>query len=286
MCYILLCTGAIKNTIKKAGVSMPRKARNYNKTITNTYHIMIRGINKQNIFLDNQDREKFIKEIILSKQKYDYEIYAYILMVNHVHLVISDPNDCVSEIMKDICGKYAMYFNNKYERVGHVFQNRFKNLCIDTEEYLLRVIRYVHKNPEAGGIESMQTYKWSSYNDYFREGIKERKITDTKFVLELLNENDSDNAKKKFKEFHGQLEKKYSDAEFEFEKTLSDEQAIDCIRRILNIDNILQIQNYSKKIRDEYICRIAEIKGIYPKQMSRLLGMGERNIQMIIKQKR
>ena len=265
---------------------MPRLARCYNKTITNTYHVMIRGINKQNIFLDNKDKEKFTKEIELSKLKYKYMIYAYILMDNHVHFTICDQNDWISKIMKDICGKYAMYFNKKYDRVGHVFQNRFKNLCVDKEEYLLNLIRYIHKNPEVDGIESMQTYKWSSYNDYFKKSINESKITDTKFILDLFDENNINNAKEKFKQFHNQIERKYSDAEFEFEKSLNDQQAIECIKRILNIDNILQIQNYSKKIRDDYIYKIANIKGIYPKQISRLLGMGERNIQAIIKQKR
>ena len=145
---------------------MPRISRNDNKTITNTYHIIARGINKQDIFLDNDDKDNFYKMIKITKEKYNFELYAFALMNNHIHFTIFDKHDEMSKIMHRICTIYAMYFNKKYERVGHVFQNRFKNICIDTENYLLNLIRYIHKNPEKDGICDMNTYKWSSYRDY------------------------------------------------------------------------------------------------------------------------
>lgn len=263
---------------------MPRISRTNSKTITNTYHIMIRGINKQDIFFDDFDKEKFIKEIKLAKEKYKYKIYAYVIMNNHVHLVIHDAKDCISEIMHMICSKYAMYFNKKYERVGHVFQNRFKSLCVDTEEYLLNLVRYIHKNPEIEKIGPKEEYKWSSYKDYLYIKNNKHKISDTEFVLCIID-NNRKKAVESFIYFSNQQEIKYSDTEFEFERYLSDERAVEFIKNSLGIDNILEIQNYNKKIRDEYIFKIAKIKGIYAKQISRLLGIGERNIQKIIKEK-
>lgn len=127
---------------------MPRLTRKQSKTVTRTYHILIRGINKQDIFEDDQDRSKFLRELNLSKQEYTYSICTYVLMRNHVHLVIYDEKDKISEIIHKLCTKYAIYFNKKYNRVGHVFQNRFKSIGVDTEEYLKNLVRYIHKNPQ------------------------------------------------------------------------------------------------------------------------------------------
>lgn len=129
---------------------MSRSPREVSKTITKTYHILMRGINKQDIFIDNQDKCKFLNELKKSKEEYKYHIYGYVLMTNHVHLVILDKYDKLSELIHKISMKYAMYFNRKYNRVGHVFQNRFKSICIDSEEYLKNLIRYIHRNPEKG----------------------------------------------------------------------------------------------------------------------------------------
>ena len=127
---------------------MPRLSRENSKTITNTYHILLRGINKQLIFMEDRDKSKFLQELKLSTEEYLYKIWAHVLMGNHIHLVIYDLIDKMSEAMHKVCLKYAMYFNKKYNRVGHVFQNRFKSICVESEEYLKNLIRYIHRNPE------------------------------------------------------------------------------------------------------------------------------------------
>lgn len=260
---------------------MPRLARNDNKTITNTYHIISRGINKQDLFLEEQDKNKFYKIIKDTKEKYKFELYSYVIMNNHVHLIIHDKNDEMSKIMHRLCAVYAMYFNKKYERVGHVFQNRFKNICIDTEIYLLNLVRYIHQNPEKDGICNMQQYKWSSYNDYIN--CKKNEITDINFVLSLFDEQKIDTAIEKFKIFHKQSETSFSDRNLEFDNVLTDDDASEIIRRSLNLDNLLLIQNFNTAIRNEMIYNISQIDKIYTKQISRILGMSERNIQRIIK---
>mgnify|MGYP005778112829 CR=1 FL=1 len=259
---------------------MPRESRKNNKIITNTYHIIARGINKQDIFLDSDDKDYFYGMLKMTKAKYKFDLYAYTLMNNHINLAICDKNDKMSKIMHRICAIYAMYFNRKYERVGHVFQNRFKNVCVDTESYLLNLIRYIHKNPEKDGICNMNLYKWSSYHDYISYNTD--KITDTDFILQLFDRKHAE-AVEKFIIFHKQNGIDFCDRNLEFDIVLSDEEAAEIIRRKLKLDNLLLIQNYSTTHRNKIIYSISQIAGIYPKQMSRILGMSERNIQRIIK---
>ena len=261
---------------------MPRLARYENKIITNTYHILLRGINKQDIFLDSNDKNKLWTSIKKAKDKYQFKLYAIVLMSNHVHLAIYDPNDEMSKIIHQICTSYAMYFNKKYERVGHVFQNRFKNICIDKESYLLNLVRYIHKNPEKDGICKMKNYNWSSYKDYINYTNCE--ITDIDFILKIYDE-DRKKAINKFLAYHILDSEEYLTREFEFDDSFSDEEVCTIIKNKLKIDNILSIQNYNKKIRDDIIYKISRIYGVYPKQIARIIGLSVRNVQRIIREK-
>lgn len=127
---------------------MSRIPRRHLKSITKTYHILLRGINKQDIFLDNVDKSKFFRELKRAKEEFGFKIDAYVIMNNHVHLVIYDENDNLSKIIHKIATKYGLYFNKKYDRVGHVFQNRYKSICVETEAYLKNLVRYVLRNPQ------------------------------------------------------------------------------------------------------------------------------------------
>lgn len=267
--------------IKRKGIIvMPRVSRSDSKIITNTYHILLRGINKQNIFIDKYDKDKFTKYLIETKEKYNYSIYSYVIMNNHVHLNIYDKEDRMSNIIHKLCTSYGMYFNKKYERVGHIFQNRFKSIGIDTEEYLLNLVRYIHRNPEKDGISKLNQYKWSSYNEYISNS---KFITDIDFILDLFDE-DRTKAIEKFVQYNKLIDRKHSDAEYEFESKLSDEDANYCIKRMLNIKNILAIQNYEKAKKYDMVYKISQIVGISSSQMVRLLGMSKRTIQRIIKE--
>ena len=90
---------------------MPRLSRSDSKIITDTYHILLRGINKQDIFMDKDDKNKFIKCLTDTKEKYKYMIYSFAIMNNHVHLNIYDENDFMSKIIHKLCTSYGMYFN-------------------------------------------------------------------------------------------------------------------------------------------------------------------------------
>ena len=222
---------------------MPRMARQ--KSSTKVYHVILRGNAKQDIFLDKQDYCKFIKEICNTKEKYLYELYVYCLMTNHVHLVIYDKMDNISKALQSLTVSYSSYWNKKYERVGHLFQNRFLSKNVETESYLKSLCRYIHQNPSKGGIKKMEEYCWSSYQEY----IKEKKIINEEQVLKVFG-NSKEEAVKNFIEFHkiNQIEDNIKELmEYEMIERLSDEQAAQYIAKIFELKNPQEIMQYSVK---------------------------------------
>ena len=165
---------------------MPRIARKISNT--KVYHIILRGNDKQDIFFDEQDYIKFIKELIKVKEKYQCEYYAYCLMSNHVHMVIYDKQNMISKIIQSIAIAYSSYFSKKYEKVGHLFQNRFLSKNIESREYLLEVVRYIHQNPLKAKITNTDKYRWSSYQEYIRKEI----IINPKQVLSIFGNTKQD----------------------------------------------------------------------------------------------
>ena len=162
---------------------MPRIARKSSET--GFYHVIIRGVNKEKIFLDDNDRKMFLRLLKKYKTELNCKVYAYCLMSNHVHILIEDQELNMGELMKNTTCVYAGEFNKKHKRVGHLFQDRFKSQNVENQNYLLRLIRYIHRNPEKAGICKTEEYKWSSY----REVIYGSEIIDRDFVLSIYNDN-------------------------------------------------------------------------------------------------
>lgn len=147
---------------------MPRKSRQRSRT--GIYHIMIRGINKQDIFEDDHDRRRFIGILQKKKAEMGFILYAYCLMPNHVHLLIKEDEMArIDRIMHKINTEYAMHYNFKYSRVGHFFQDRFSSEVVESESYFLNVLRYIHMNPvKARLLKEPEFFLWSSMNDYYK----------------------------------------------------------------------------------------------------------------------
>lgn len=174
---------------------MSRQARL--KSSTGIYHIMIRGINKEKIFLHEVNKLKLLDIIKEIKKEIDFSIIAYCIMDNHLHLLLKADDDVLAVIMKKINVKYAMYYNRIKERYGYVFQNRFRSEVVENERYLLGVLRYIHNNPVNAYITNdLKNYKWSSINDYLNDnpGILCGKYID--IILDFFRN------KNEFIEFH------------------------------------------------------------------------------------
>ena len=122
---------------------------------------MLRGINKQDIFFEEKDYLEFQSIIRRTKKKFLYQLYSYVLMPNHVHLEIKDENQKVSKIIHSIATSYANYFNKKYERKGHLFENRFKSKTVENAYYILNLVRYIHQNPwnSINGVVTWNIFK-------------------------------------------------------------------------------------------------------------------------------
>ena len=153
---------------------MTRKSRE--KSATGVYHVMMRGTNKQDIFEVTEDYLRFIS--ILRSMVYPVDdsrrplpprcnIYAYCLMTNHVHLLIRESAEALASVIHRIATAYAHYYNNKYFRCGHLFQDRFKSEPVNDQGYFFTLLRYIHQNPMAAGLsKGIDDYEWSSWKEY------------------------------------------------------------------------------------------------------------------------
>ncbi len=131
------------------------------------HHVMARGIEKNAIFRDDNDRVQFVSRIEKCISETGVSIYAWALMPNHIHLLVRTENIPLSKFMQKLLTGHANYFNKKYNRVGHLFQNRYKSILVQTDIYLLKLVRYIHQNPlKAGlvnGYDILQKYPWTGH---------------------------------------------------------------------------------------------------------------------------
>lgn len=145
---------------------MPTKKRE--QSSANLYHVISRGNNKQWIFKTKEDKDKFL-EILYSYVKDEIVLYTWCVMDNHVHIIIQIPFNQLSKIIGHMNTTYTTYYKTKYNHTGHVFQGRFLSEPINTEEYLLQVIKYIHNNPlKAKMINLLEEYEWSSYKWFLK----------------------------------------------------------------------------------------------------------------------
>lgn len=177
---------------------MPRRAR---FTIEGgIYHILSRGNNQQVIFHKDRDYQEFLDILSFYKKKYGFEIYHYVLMGNHIHLIVKIPDGkALSEAMKGIKWRYVQYYRKNYGGIGHFWQERFKSFLIQEGRYLLECGRYIELNPvKARIVEEPKSYYWSSYRVY-GEGEKDYLID---FSPEYLGLADSNSDKQRlYREF-------------------------------------------------------------------------------------
>ena len=177
---------------------MPRTARAASQS--GIYHVMFRGNELSDIFIDDEDRAKFLQTLFKKVQDEKFVIYAYCLMDNHVHLLIKGEHGKLGNLIKRINTGYVYYFNKKYGRVGHLFQDRFRSEPVDTESYFFDAVRYIHNNPvKACMVTAAGEYFWSSYNDYINISKNPCDSIDTKYFLSTLS-NDNKKAIGLFKE--------------------------------------------------------------------------------------
>jgi REP element-mobilizing transposase RayT len=145
---------------------MPRKARIDIPGLLQ--HVIVRGIERRKIFLDDQDRGKFLARFSSLLKETSTECFAWALLDNHFHLLLRCNSAELSTFMRRLLTGYAVNFNHRHKRSGHLFQNRYKSIICEEDAYLLELIRYIHLNPLRAGmvasLEALDLYPWSGHS--------------------------------------------------------------------------------------------------------------------------
>ena len=237
---------------------------------TGLYHVIARGVGQMVIFEDAQDHGFFLHMSFDLAKEHDILIVAYCLMDNHVHMIVKDNCEQLSRFMARLLGIYAQHFNVKYSRSGHVFQDRFNSLGIDSRGYLLEVYRYIMNNPVKAGICPAESYRWSSYQDYYED----EPVTDVSMIKELLPGVDA------FAKF--MKEKDHEDVSYygDHSPRLTDEELIGLIRRLAGCCTGSDIAALPRKERDPLIRRLRG-EGYSIKQIARVTGIGRSIIERL-----
>ena len=245
---------------------MPRQKRIASET--GVYHIMVRGVNKQRIFEHQEDYQKYLQFLSDCKEQVPFDLYAYCLMPNHVHLLLRTEFLNLERIMKCIGTRYASWYNWKYERVGHLFQDRYLSETVEDERYFLTVIRYIHRNPvKAMMVRKPDDYPYSSYPGYFTS----QPLISHKTVQSYIDPS-------RFKSFHEEENEDECMDLDNVKKRLSDEEASELLKHIANISCPEDFQKYSVE-RRKAIIKIALSQKISLAQIHRITGISMRRLR-------
>jgi REP element-mobilizing transposase RayT len=230
---------------------MPRKPRiHYEGAL---YHVIVRGNNKSYIFDNENDKLEYLKRVKKYKEKYKSKIYAFVIMDNHVHLLMEVSKTPLSKIMQLIQQTYTQYYNKKYNRTGHVFEQRYKAILCNKDEYLLALIRYIHKNPVKSNSSDIN-YKWSSHQEYLGNNLG---ICDVDFLLSMFSSH-RELAEKKYLEY-------VMDKDIEIDEIMNYELILEEDIKIDNTDKVKiekkNIDDIITEIERDYKINIEDIKG-------------------------
>ena len=250
------------------------------------YHVILRGVNRQDIFESDKDYLKFLS--LMEREVFPVDengmrippllvIYAYCLMPNHVHLLVREQECGVSAAIKWISGTYAGYFNKKYEHVGHLFQDRFRSEVVNDWEYFLTLMRYIHQNPVAGGlVREVVHYRWSSWREYDPEMFCDVPICATKSVYTKI----SFDALKELVDTPLSKTQRILDFDSDTGRRVSDDRLREYIRAEFGIAEVVTIQHLPKEERNailikllrfcENVLQISRVTGVSRGIISRL----------------
>lgn len=231
------------------------------------YHVVSRGVGRCVIFEDDTDRVRFLEKLVKVFAEHDIELHAWCLMSNHFHLLVRSDLDRLAMAMKHLNSTYALYFNKRYGRVGHLFQGRFKSEPVGEDRYYLTVLRYIHQNPQKAGICSADEYRWSSYREY----VGESGPSSTDLGLAMLGGPDA------FREFHAVCD----DAAVCLDigggrKVIDDDDAMRVAKAALPGLQVENVASLSKGDRDEALRTLRRAR-LSIRQIERLTGIS-RNI--------
>ncbi len=263
---------------------MPRTSRE--QSATGIYHVMLRGINRQDIFDDSDDYRKFIETLAslreitagdLQTKICTCRIYAYCIMPNHVHLLIHENDWTVGQCVKYIADIYVRYYNKKYGRIGHLLQDRFRSEPCNDSGYFIVLMRYIHQNPVKAGLSKTAVeYSYSSWgSDYL--GLGKLHVCDTEPIIRRYT----------LEELTAWVEmpmpEKYGCIDVDERRVIPDLKVKDAILSECGLRSISDFQHLSLERRKSVIRKIILSVGARPRQLSRVTGMNYETIRNVAK---
>lgn len=236
-------------------------------------HIIIKGINGQPVFLDNEDRIYFLN-LLNSKLSTRFVLISYCLMSNHIHLLIKENTFYdTSNLMRNFIAYYAKWFNTKYERKTSLFKQRFYSEAVESEKQLIHTINYIHRNPiKAGIVKSAQYYPWCSYNKYLSN---DNKIVDTHFIEQYSISKD-------YILLNPQLD---LTAEFDNSELYlkSYDCIFDCIEEYLNGRNIFELMKMNSDEQHKLINYLVSEKHFSQRKIGKIFNFSSSKVSEIIR---
>lgn len=235
---------------------------------------MLRGINRQNIFEDDEDRIRFLNTVIRCREESGFRLHAFVLMSNHIHFLIEPGTEPLEVIFKRIGTSYAVWYNRKYQRAGHLFQDRFRSESVETNQYYMTVLRYILRNPVKAGIASSPgDYRWSSYLAY-KEG--RGTLTDMQFAVDLFGDRET------LIEYLAQENDDSVMDETDHDWRLRDDAAKEMIFRITRSASASDYQKLDPEAQKEYAGKLYS-EGLSMGQIARLTGMSKTTVFRAVK---
>ena len=256
---------------------MARKARLASDS--GIYHVMLRGVNRQDIFESDKDFLKFLS--LMERVAFPVDetgkptkpllvFYAYCLMPNHVHLLVKEQKCCrISDAIKSISVSYAYYYNQKYEHLGHLFQDRFRSETVNDMEYFVTLLRYIHQNPVTGGlVNNVRYYRWSSWREFDPGMVCNVPLCATNAVFSKI----SFDALEELIEESLPKTRRMLDFDNDTSVRMDDDEVRAFIHEACGIETISEIQHYPKAQRNEVLKKLIEY-GAGFRQITRVTGI-------------
>ena len=251
---------------------MPRTARK--ASLSNIYHVMMRGVNRQAIFENDGDRLHFMSVLKECKEISGFRLHAFCLMPNHLHFLIEPAGEPLDLVFRRIGIRYAVWYNRKHQRAGHLFQDRFRSENVENDLYYMTVLRYILQNPMKAGLEPhLGTYRWSSYPAYAKGTGS---ITDTQYATELFGTRES------LIDFVRMGNEDIVMDETDPEWPLQDDDAKKIMEQITGCSATEEFRRLDRQLRNEYIRRMYAEK-LSIGQIARLAGFSKSTVHEAVR---
>jgi len=224
---------------------------------------MMRGINKQLIFEEPEDYSQFLSFLSEVKKISKFKLFAYCLMGNHLHLLIKEAEEPLSKIFQRVGARYVFWFNWKYGRSGHLFQDRFRSEPIESDDYFVMVLAYLYQNPvKAGLCKRPADYKWCS-----RKQLGDCELVDEAELFGIITIEEIKNTEK------AELGREFLEPRIGRKMALSDAEAFARMKASSGVKNVSGFQLLDREMQAE-VFRKLKMQGVSMRQLARLSGIG------------